>query len=498
MSTFKEYEQLHINDAPEAPEEQEAQTAPEAQEPLTVAEIEQAAEALHTAAVKLSALTNPEANEPDAVSFAHTPYYSDYLADALQSTRDTLRPEIRDNADKIPQAAQKAQEAYTQWQTIRARFYGSEQWRQLQEALPDITLDDAEYLLLMPVFIQQSVEALPAFRAEQKKREKGSSRPFTFYDLINLVSAKKEPTEPAEPAELPSVAGKKAQSLRLPFDKVNAVYSGIWGMIEQDLHGQLIFKTESKKDGQRNKYVNILATINFDELEQYGIKLSKNLDEKDKRIYIAAAGLFAAGNEIITAQQIYFAMGNRGRANSGDIKDIDERLTRMTAARIFIDNEQETAAGYKYDRFKYDGSLFPMERIRAYINGQLAESAIHLLRYPPLVSFGVQRGQFAEIPRAVLESPVSKTLQNLRIDDYLLEQISHMKNNKSFSRRILWETLYNNCRVITATKSGDISKNKKRTQDKVYRYLDHYASCGFIAGFTKQPDGITIQLTADK
>jgi hypothetical protein len=139
-----------------------------------------------------------------------------------------------------------------------------------------------------------------------------------------------------------------------------------------------------------------------------------------------------------------------------------------------------------YPQFCYDGPLLPFARISAYLNGTLTESAVHLFREPPLVSFARERKQLSTVKLEVLESPVSKTDANLQIDDYLIERICHMKSPKSKTpRKILLSTLYGNCGISSP-------KQRSRAPEKIKRYLEHYKTTGFIAGYTMTGDSITI------
>ena len=136
----------------------------------------------------------------------------------------------------------------------------------------------------------------------------------------------------------------------------------------------------------------------------------------------------------------------------------------------------------------YDASLLPFERISAYINGQLTESAIHLFREPPLVSFARERNQITTISRQLLESPINKTDANLLLEDYLIERIGRMKNTKSNAPlKMLFKTIYEKCAITTA-------KQKQRAPEKIRRYLDHYKKCGWIKGYKEDTDGIKILL----
>lgn len=287
--------------------------------------------------------------------------------------------------------------------------------------------------------------------------------------------------------ELPRIISNPTDKLNYPLDKPNSV---IWNLItdaaKTNPNGQLKLAIDTSKKGSKQDAV-ILYSINFDELPT-GVKITKQLTQFDKRCYIAAAALYNAGNEVITATQVYGIMGNSGKPKADQLKKINDTLTKMGAARVYIDNQQEVQAAKGYKHFKYDAPLLPFERISAYINGQLTESAIHLFREPPLISFARQRNQITTISRQLLESPINKTDANLRIDDYLLERIGHMKSGKGKApRKMLFATIYKQCKITTA-------KQKQRAPEKIRRYLDHYKKCGWIKGYTEDADGITILL----
>lgn len=283
--------------------------------------------------------------------------------------------------------------------------------------------------------------------------------------------------------ELPRIISNPTDKINYPLDKPNSV---IWNLITTtDPDGQIKMQIDTSKKGSKQDAI-IYYGINFDEIK--GIEITKQLTPFDKRCYIAAAALFNAGNHTISATQVYYMMGNATPPNTNDLQKVNDSLTKMGAARVYIDNERETKAAKGYQLFKYDAALLPFERIGAYINGQLTESAIHLFREPPLMSFARQRNQITTVSRQLLESPVSKTDANLRIDDYLLERIGHMKSGKGKApRKILFSTLHKQCDIKTA-------KQKQRAPEKIRRYLDYYKKCGWIKDYTMDDVGITILL----
>ena len=326
--------------------------------------------------------------------------------------------------------------------------------------------------------------------------EHGNPTESKFGQLIERAMQRLEDYENAEKEieeieaavkELPKVIANPTEKLNYPLDKPNNI---IWRIIadtaKSSPDGQMKFAIDTSKKGE-NKNAVVLCSINFDELAE-DVKITKQLTQFDKRVYIAAAALYNEGNEVITATQVYRMMGNRARPSPADVQKVNDSITKMGATRIFIDNAKEVQHSKGYKLFKYDSALLQFERITAYVNGQLTESAIKLFREPPLISFARERNQITTISRQLLESPVSKTNASLVIEDYLLERIGRMKGGRGKApRKILFTTMYDRCNITSA-------RERKRAQEKVYRYLDHYQKCEWVKGYKEESDGITILL----
>lgn len=332
-------------------------------------------------------------------------------------------------------------------------------------------------------------ELTPYLEAELQKPEyAGKSMTELFEaaddpDAHNLIMQALDAAEKARRADegrqqLPHTAAKRAQTVEYPLDKPNSI---IWKLLEEDTKGQIEFNLA--KHGT-NKDILAFYSINFEGLGN-DLKITKRLLPFDKRVYIAISALFNAGNNVITLSQIHYAMGNIGRPSVNQLEKINDAITKMTGAKIFFDNQQEAETLKGYARFKYDGSLLPLERGTAIVNGQIADAAIHIFREPPLISFAKQRRQITTIEVKLLQSPLSKTDANLLIDDYLLERISKAKNGKSKSCRILLKTLFDHTDIKT-------TKQKQRAPEKVKAYLDYYQQCAFISRYTMEDDGITV------
>lgn len=283
--------------------------------------------------------------------------------------------------------------------------------------------------------------------------------------------------------QLPSVSHQKLKDVMYPLDKVNSYLFGLVAVGEETP-----LKAESNADSKKGKQANIYILLDFDEID--GLKISRKLTAYDKRVFIAVANLAKQGHWITTAEQIYKAMGNKGRPNAATIEKILESVEILSKARVYIDNTEETKLYTKYERIKGSFYLLATEQVKAYANGIIVEDAIQILGIPKLLTFAENRGQVTTTPLALLESPMSQTEANLLLEDYLFSRIARMKNAKRLSKTqktILIETIYQKCSIATY-------KQKQRLSDKIITILDHYKSEGWIKGFTLTDRSIDIEL----
>lgn len=306
----------------------------------------------------------------------------------------------------------------------------------------------------------------------RKSRQEGRPAAEVIQDIRDAL----------ESGEPPRATIKKTDAVDYPLDKINA---NVWNLLEEDTGGQLTFSAE--KRGSKHQ-LDIIYSIDFDALENTGIAISKRLLPFDKRVYIVVAALWRAGNEIITLTQIHYAMGNKGsRPSDNQLQRIRSSVIKMLSARITLDNTSEAETYSRYGRFVYNGMLLPVEFVDYYnIQGSLTDSAIHIFREPPLISFSRQRKQITPIEIKLLQSPLSKTDIHLAIDDYLIERIARIKHNNDHGKgKLLYKTIYDH------VNAGD-RKQRQRLPGTVERYLSHYQACGFISGYKTEKDGVTI------
>ena len=282
----------------------------------------------------------------------------------------------------------------------------------------------------------------------------------------------------------------KADFVEWPLDKYN---SFIWNLTEAQTSGQVVF--DMAKRGEERK-IPAIYKINFDALENE-VQITKRLSYYDKLVYMAISALFNAGNNVITLSQIYYTMGHTKRPGGGDLSKINDSVTKMAKAWITVDNKLE-AAVYKYKRFEYDGSLLPLERGTAIVNGKLTEAALHVFREPPLISFAKQRKQVTTVSVRLLQSPGKKTEFSMQIEDYLIERIAKEKDaakkrKKKKTCRVLLKTVYKHIGIPDGSKMSNAERQKKkRAHDQIKKYLEHYRKEGSITRYIMDPDSITL------
>ena len=399
--------------------------------------------------------------------------------------------EIQAQIDAAHAAPHNPDGTSNMWEML-PRVYYKDLPAVMKKAVDKIYTVDKVKRFLLELYPVGALDGIPAADFEKKIKEAmrearyiiestdmdyGKDDPYAqqlFLVPISLVGAElaeawnKVSNMPAIPLSV--IASKHLRKLDFPIDKLN---NNVWKQLEEDMHGQLAI-------GMGNQEV--IYTISFDDLP---VHITRRLEPFDKRVYVAAAALFNAGNAVISITQIYNNMGYEGKPGPKAIERIADSVTKMAAARVSINNEAE-AAVTNYERFVYDAPLLPMERVQAFINSKRTEAAIHLFREPPLVSFARSRKQITTVDKKLLNTPLSKTNKTILIEDYLLERISRAKRDRKKEEKILLETLYREADVT--------GKEKQRTPAKLEAILQHYTACEYIKGFSLEEDGILITL----
>lgn len=339
-----------------------------------------------------------------------------------------------------------------------------------------------------------------------------------------FITALKEAGYTSEPKPaLPQVPIAKPERIYLPVDVVN---NNIWGKLEKlskptkkgQMPGQLSFDIAEPLKHFEFNYINaaksdkqpayIILGTDFEKLE--GNAAAKHLTEYDKLVYQATGALWRYCVEelksdpdkvIVTAKLIYWAMGNDGTPGASDLEKINATITKLRRAEFYLNNIYEVQEHKNQAKFRYDGAFLPSERISAVVNNVVVDSAIHLFREPPLLSFARERGQITTIDRSLLaEMPIDKTEQNIGLFHYLMTQIAFIKNpkNKMANPKILYATIFEKLGIDGKTEAE--KKARARTKKKTQTMLEYFTNKGIIDGYIEKTlqGGQGIELLIDQ
>lgn len=294
----------------------------------------------------------------------------------------------------------------------------------------------------------------------------------------------------------------KADKLDMPTDKLNLF---AWDL--RETKGQIKF--DLSRAGTDDT-ATALFSLSFD--DDPNIKLTKEIDHFDKRVMSACGTAFASGYPIISATGIYYAMGNTGKPSQKHIDKINDTLTKLDMAKVFVDNTIE-AGTYNYPKFRKEDRLLHFKRVSRIVNGKTTDAVIQILEEPVLMTFARQRKQISAIPIKVLQTPARRTNNYYQIEDYLLWRIAQQKNKVGKLREQQAKKYTQNrerdlkeaakLTILLATfyeRTGNAKKDatgKKRARKTAEECLIHYKSeaggC-WISDYKMQSDRITITL----
>lgn len=256
--------------------------------------------------------------------------------------------------------------------------------------------------------------------------------------------------------------------------------------------GQIMFKTTPAEEEGGTPGITLFS-LNFDAIDTLpdGDKMKKYLTSIDKRVFFAYCTLVLRGDRILTPRMIYRAMGGTGTASGTHVKNILRTLSKLRWTKMYLDNIYEVKAGAKYPRVKYDDTMISFGHFDldepVTINGGQTKNIIVPKGLPPLMEFAIMRDQITEIPIEMLQIPLNLNEGNAEIEDFLIRRICWMRNNKNTSRKILFGTLLKDCN------RNSHRQTVKRTVEKVFICLNHFATIGAIKDFDM--DGYTHDIT---
>ena len=416
--------------------------------------------------------------------------------------------------------AEEAREAIKQAQKIAKRTRDA-----VNSFTQNIWTEETREHLRKVVNALDELEALKPFLEDELKKPEyngaklsdllGDITPAELLELPedSLLFKAMEAARSARAAALPVIDTHKTSTLNTPVDRVNFLAWNSFKETGEQIAFNLMSERDKNDPARRDLNITMRYSLSFG--NDPNIKTTKELNHYDRRLMQAVDTLYtndASGQHIYLMGDIYRAMGGKG--DIGNRRDkLNNSLTKQATARVYMDNAAE-AKHYNYPHIEYDGNILYFERIRVIYNGQEVE-ALHFLRRPVFMELADGRKQITDIPLKVLQSGISQTDDNLRIEDYLLQRIARQKNDlrklldqqaKKYTQErqrkikearqltILLDTFY--AEIGKAKRKKEIKLRAVKTAE---RYLKHYVSPAggqYISDYKIKDDRIIITLPA--
>lgn len=258
----------------------------------------------------------------------------------------------------------------------------------------------------------------------------------------------------------------------IPKDKVsNKLFNG------EMLVGTTLVATENKKS---NKKLTAKVNIDFEELENLEISLC--LSSNDRDVHDAIVSLYVDGNnEYINPLMIYRTItGNpKAKITPNHYNNICNSVIRCSMTRIRIDAENEAKA-FRLDKLVYEGNLLYTKKVKGTLKNEVSDW-IYVMERPILFDYANSKGQIDRVDIQLLNTPVSKNEETIKLQGYLLRRIRTMKKSK-MSRNILFETVYKQLDIKSAS-PGALRKKQCKIRETVTRILDYWIELDEIKGY---------------
>ena len=295
----------------------------------------------------------------------------------------------------------------------------------------------------------------------------------TLLKVIEAARAAK-----ADRKNLPRIAARAVTEYPVTLDKMNTIV--VFDFLRNaDPDGQITMLPVREESNNAPALTSYYSLAFSDDLPP---EIKKKLTPYDRLVYGGAAAVQEQNGNIMSISQIHRAMGNKRPPNKTQYKKIHDSLLKMNYAHADI-NCLEVRDKYSNEGYiDWHGSLFPMEIVRAFINGQLVEGAICILRHElPLISLAKGRNhQLGKVPTALLDSKLSQTDANIAMEFYTLEQLLKIKNPKSRAHnKILYSKIYEKMGAKT-------DKQKQRAKKAFFTYLDELKDKKFITAYKEE------------
>lgn len=307
-----------------------------------------------------------------------------------------------------------------------------------------------------------------------------------WQDILQEAKKRRADAEKTSGKQLHELDGEKVKNTEWAISKISRE---LWDSTRGQVEGQYTMIVNTLPQ-QRD--AGTVVTINAEALP----KELRELPEYDRRVWTATISLWVAGCRCVTADNIYYAMGNNSKLNQRDRKKIDTAMYKMGLMKAQIDNVKE-ADSSNYPVY-YGGQFYilPNEKIWAIntANGQEKQAYLLPSDKPRLLHYAEIRGQVRKLRREVLCTPTNQNDSGIRLDDYIIDRIIDIRDGRANSNKILYSTMFDLLKTRTDHRQAVI--------EKIHAVLDYFKEIHFIADWEeagkKENPGVYIYISGQQ
>ena len=242
-----------------------------------------------------------------------------------------------------------------------------------------------------------------------------------------------------------------------------------------------------KKAQAKKNPVYTLVSISLDDLKGQGVEIKgrRELTPFDQEIHDAFVSHALSGNEYITDSMIFDTISGKEGAtlNPKQQEAISNSITKLMYSHVKIDASEE-AKKFGLEKFVYDGSVLPGERLTVSLNGTVTE-CVHIFRTPPIYDYANRLSQVGRMDVKLLNSPVNKNEETITLQGYLYRRILSMKGSSKLSPTILYETVYKQIDLSNIKSDSALRNKKQKIRETTKKILNFWKKEGFIKGHTE-------------
>ncbi len=276
-----------------------------------------------------------------------------------------------------------------------------------------------------------------------------------------------------------------------PTDKVT---KNLFSLDTEQLEAGGCIRMTNKADKKSGKEVG--AYFKLDLSKTGGLKLSRNITEYDKRIYLACDTLYKQyetnGEAVFNIRDVLRVLGNQNPAES-QIRTAADSVIRLLNTGYCYDNSGEVGRYKKYKEYNFYSTVLPAEVLETESGGS-SNIFIKMLTRPKLQIIAAERGQMVTFPLAALNLPFRSTDFTEKLNDYILQRVAEIK--RGLNNTLNLQSLYKDLKIPTKYKDLSERRNagvlRKRAKTYTKRYLVHLKETGVIADFWEVPTGFKI------